>query len=54
MVDLHGLHVTEAVQFAEDQVQTAGLRGDELVRFIVGGSLTNPAGYVYNSWTNLL
>ena len=54
MIDLHGLYVAEAKQFAKDQIQAAKLRGDEVVRFIVGESSTNPAEYVYNSWTNLL
>ena len=54
MFDLHGLYVAEAKQFAKDQIQAAKSRGDEVVRFIVGKSLTNPAGYVYNSWTDLL
>jgi len=43
-IDLHGLYVAEAVQFARDQVQTARLRGDEVVRFIVGKGLHSDAG----------
>jgi len=39
MIDLHGLYVAEAVQIAKDHVQTAILRGDEVVRFIVGKGL---------------
>jgi len=38
-VDLHGLYVSEAVQFAKDQVQAAKSRGSEVVRFIVGKGL---------------
>ena len=36
MIDLHGLHVSEAIRHAKDQVQTARSRGDDVVRFIVG------------------
>ncbi|KAH9061250.1 hypothetical protein EDB87DRAFT_1610795 [Lactarius vividus] len=43
-VDLHGLYVAEAVQFAKDQVETARSRGDEAVRFIVGKGLHSNAG----------
>lgn len=38
MIDLHGLYVPEALQFAKDQVQAAESRGDEIVQFIVGES----------------
>jgi hypothetical protein len=41
MIDLHGLYVLEALQFAKDQVQAAESRGDEVVRFIVGESFDN-------------
>ncbi|KAH9047899.1 hypothetical protein EDB84DRAFT_1673377 [Lactarius hengduanensis] len=43
-IDLHGLYVTEAIQVAEDKVQTARWRGDEVVRFIVGKGLHSDAG----------
>ncbi|KAH9083555.1 hypothetical protein EDB83DRAFT_2329929, partial [Lactarius deliciosus] len=43
-IDLHGLHVNEALQFAEDQLQTARSRGDEVVHFIVGKGLHSDAG----------
>ncbi|KAH8990467.1 hypothetical protein EDB92DRAFT_1798923, partial [Lactarius akahatsu] len=43
-VDLHGLYVAEAVQFAKDHVETARSRGDEAVRFIVGKGLHSDAG----------
>ncbi|KAH8990461.1 hypothetical protein EDB92DRAFT_1863842 [Lactarius akahatsu] len=43
-IDLHSLHVDEALQFAEDQLQTARSRGDEVVRFIVGKGLHSYAG----------
>ncbi|KAH9019003.1 hypothetical protein EDB85DRAFT_2009936 [Lactarius pseudohatsudake] len=44
MIDLHGLHVPEAVRLAKDQVETARSRGDEPVRFIVGKGLHSNAG----------
>ncbi|KAH9061237.1 hypothetical protein EDB87DRAFT_1610704 [Lactarius vividus] len=44
MIDLHGLHVPEAVQLAKDQVESARSRGDEAVRFIVGKGLHSNAG----------
>ncbi|KAH9019014.1 hypothetical protein EDB85DRAFT_2121407 [Lactarius pseudohatsudake] len=43
-IDLHGLYVAEAIQVAKDQLQTARLRGDETVRFIVGKGLHSDAG----------
>ncbi|KAH9061249.1 hypothetical protein EDB87DRAFT_406376 [Lactarius vividus] len=43
-IDLHGLYVAEAIQVAEDQVQTARWRGDEVVRFIVGKGLHSDTG----------
>ncbi|KAH9002119.1 hypothetical protein EDB86DRAFT_369197 [Lactarius hatsudake] len=43
-VDLHGLYVAEAVQFAKDHVEIARSRGDEAVRFIVGKGLHSDAG----------
>ncbi|KAH9176284.1 hypothetical protein EDB89DRAFT_1940257 [Lactarius sanguifluus] len=43
-IDLHGLYVAEAIQVAEDQVQTARWRGDEVVRFIVGKGLHSGTG----------
>ncbi|KAH9176285.1 hypothetical protein EDB89DRAFT_2240568 [Lactarius sanguifluus] len=43
-IDLHGLYVAEAVQFAKDQVETARSRGDEAVRYIVGKGLHSDAG----------
>lgn len=36
MVDLHGLHVEEALEYAEQTFQSATLRNDKVVRFIVG------------------
>ncbi|KAF8274560.1 hypothetical protein EI94DRAFT_1696073 [Lactarius quietus] len=44
MVDLHGLYVAEAIQFAMDQVQAAKSRDDKDVRFIVGKGLHSDAG----------
>ncbi|KAH9083568.1 hypothetical protein EDB83DRAFT_2669562 [Lactarius deliciosus] len=43
-IDLHGLHVPEAIQVAKDQLQTAMSRGDEIVYFIVGKGLHSDAG----------
>jgi len=43
-IDLHGLYVAEAKQFAKDQIQAAILRGDDVVRFIVGKGLHSDAG----------
>ncbi|KAH9019008.1 hypothetical protein EDB85DRAFT_1931806 [Lactarius pseudohatsudake] len=44
MIDLHGLHVAEAIQVSKDQLQTARSRGDQAVRFIVGKGLHSDAG----------
>ncbi|KAH8979140.1 hypothetical protein EDB92DRAFT_1905860 [Lactarius akahatsu] len=44
MIDLHGLHVAEAIQVSEYQLQTARSRGDQAVRFIVGKGLHSDAG----------
>lgn len=35
-VDLHGLSVPEALEYAEQELQSVTLRGDRVVRFIVG------------------
>ncbi|KAH9047902.1 hypothetical protein EDB84DRAFT_1575034 [Lactarius hengduanensis] len=43
-IDLHGLCVAEAIQVANAQLQIARLRGDEVVRFIVGKGLHSDAG----------
>ncbi|KAI9428479.1 hypothetical protein H4582DRAFT_2045502 [Lactarius indigo] len=43
-IDLHGLHVPEAIRLAKDQVESAKSRGDEAVRFIVGKGLHSDAG----------
>ncbi|KAH8990462.1 hypothetical protein EDB92DRAFT_745659 [Lactarius akahatsu] len=43
-IDLHGLYVAEAIQVAKDQLQTAGLRGDKVVRLIVGKGLHSDGG----------
>lgn len=40
-VDLHGLHVPEALEYAEQELQSATLRADRTVHFIVGASLTD-------------
>jgi len=36
MIDLHGLLVAEAIEFAKEELQSANSRDDEVVRFIVG------------------
>lgn len=38
MVDLHGLYVDEALEYAKKVFQSALLRNDKVVRFIVGTS----------------
>ncbi|KAH9040798.1 hypothetical protein EDB85DRAFT_1886864 [Lactarius pseudohatsudake] len=43
-IDLHGLYVAEAIQVAEDQVEIARWRGDEVVHFIVGKGLHSGTG----------
>jgi hypothetical protein len=37
-VDLHGLHVSEALEYAKQELQSATLRADRTVHFIVGTS----------------
>ncbi|KAI9463662.1 hypothetical protein BJY52DRAFT_1115514 [Lactarius psammicola] len=44
MIDLHGLYVAEAVGFTNELLQSAGSRGDEVVRLIVGKGLHSDAG----------
>ncbi|KAH9993961.1 hypothetical protein BJV77DRAFT_328121 [Russula vinacea] len=39
MVDLHGLHVAEAVEYAKLELQSATYRNDDTVSFIVGKGL---------------
>ena len=39
MVDLHGLHVAEAVEYAKLELQSATYRNDDTVSFIVGMSV---------------
>jgi hypothetical protein len=36
MIDLHGLHVDEALEYAKKEFQSALLRNNNVVRFIVG------------------
>ena len=36
MVDLHGLFVNEALEYAKQALQSAKLRNNKVVRFIVG------------------
>ena len=38
-VDLHGLFIKEALEYAKQEFQSAVLRTDRVVRFIVGTSL---------------
>ncbi|KAH9061245.1 hypothetical protein EDB87DRAFT_405601 [Lactarius vividus] len=44
MIDLHGLYVAEAVEFADDLLQYTRSRGDEVAHFIVGKGLHSGAG----------
>ncbi|KAN0133988.1 hypothetical protein V8E53_008206, partial [Lactarius tabidus] len=44
MIDLHGLLVAEAIEFAKEELQSAKSRGDEVVRFIVGKGLHSEDG----------
>jgi hypothetical protein len=44
MIDLHGLLVPEAIEFAKEELQSAKSRGDEVVRFIVGESFDKTCG----------
>jgi hypothetical protein len=44
MVDLHGLHVEEALEYAEQAFQSAILQNDKVVRFIVGTPFFLQAG----------
>ncbi|KAN0133987.1 Smr protein/MutS2 C-terminal, partial [Lactarius tabidus] len=39
MMDLHGLLVAEAIEFAKAELKSAKSRRDEVVRFIVGKGL---------------
>jgi len=43
-VDLHGLSVPEALEYAEQELQSVTLRGGRVVRFIVGKGLHSEAG----------
>jgi hypothetical protein len=36
MIDLHGLYVEEALEYANKEFQSALLRNNKVVRFIVG------------------
>ncbi|KAI9463664.1 hypothetical protein BJY52DRAFT_1115667, partial [Lactarius psammicola] len=44
MFDLHGLYVAEAVGFTNELLRSAGSRGDEVVRLIVGKGLHSDSG----------
>ncbi|KAH9993999.1 hypothetical protein BJV77DRAFT_961647 [Russula vinacea] len=46
MVDLHGLYVNEALEYAKQALQSAILRNDKVVRFIVGKGLHAKDGKV--------
>jgi DNA-nicking Smr family endonuclease len=46
MIDLHGLYVDEALQYAKEAFQSAILRNDKVVRFIVGKGLHAKDGKV--------
>jgi hypothetical protein len=47
MVDLHGLYVNEALEYAKQALQSAILRNDKVVRFIVG----TPSLQVGSRWS---
>ena len=54
MIDLHGLHVAEAIRIAKDRVQAARSRNDKVVHFIVGECFDRPYHVcIYNSWSDL-
>lgn len=53
MIDLHDLHVPEAIRFAQDEVQNTRLRGKDVVHFITGESFVKPVGCAHHSRTNL-
>ena len=42
MIDLHGLYVGEALEYAELAFELAALEDDKVVRFIVGTSSSSP------------
>ncbi|KAH9040808.1 hypothetical protein EDB85DRAFT_1886874 [Lactarius pseudohatsudake] len=44
MIDLHGLYVVEAVEFADELLHHTRSRGDEVAHFIVGKVLRSGAG----------
>ncbi|KAH9083561.1 hypothetical protein EDB83DRAFT_28043 [Lactarius deliciosus] len=48
-INLHGLYVAEAIQVANAQLQIARLRGDKVVRFIVGETFDYSVGCAHNS-----
>ncbi|PCH43885.1 Smr-domain-containing protein [Wolfiporia cocos MD-104 SS10] len=43
-VDLHGLHVKEAITFTDREIKKARRRGDAKLRLIVGKGLHSPQG----------
>jgi hypothetical protein len=55
MIDLHYLHVPEAVRYAEQELQAASRRDDRSVQFIVGTFFNWLfGGYDLNEWISLI
>lgn len=52
MIDLHDLHVAEAVQFAKDEVQNARSRSKDVVHFITGEPFVKPMVCAHHCPTN--
>jgi hypothetical protein len=48
MVDLHGLYVAEAVEYAKEELRSATYRNDNAVSFIVGMCLSFNGPYALN------
>jgi hypothetical protein len=50
MIDLHGLYVGEALEYAELAFELAALEDDKVVRFIVGTSSPRALRQVSNGY----
>jgi hypothetical protein len=48
MIDLHGLYIGEALEYAELAFELAALEDDKVVRFIVGTSSPRALGQFSN------
>jgi hypothetical protein len=44
MVNLHGLYVPEAIEYAKKAIESAACRRDDEMGFIVGASYNEPCG----------